>query len=142
MRSRSATAARGPRATKDVFRLSPSGETRFRKLLADTLADVQASDAALETALVLLGQLSRSEARALLKRRLKAIADAQARLQRLWGDVRGKQGAGSFASSHHVARLKAERRFVEDAIGRLDDARWSSDWTENDGAISEPTRKR
>lgn len=141
LKARSAAAKRGPSKTKSVFRLSASGEARFRKLLADTLGDVQASDAALETALVLLGQLPRGEATALLKRRLKAIADHEARLHRLWGDVRRRQGAASFASSHHVQRLKAERRFAEDAIARLNDARWSPGWSENDGTITEPSRK-
>ncbi len=141
LKARSAAAKRGPNKTKNVFRLSASGEARFRKLLAETLGDVQAGDAALETALVLLGQLPRFEAAALLKRRLKALADHEARLHRLWGDVRRRQGAASFASSHHVQRLKAERRFAEDALARLNDARWSAEWSDNDGTITEPSRK-
>lgn len=140
LKARSALAKRGPNKTKTVFRLSASGEARFLALLAATLGDVQASDAALETALVLLGQLPRGEASALLTRRLKALADHEARLQRLWGGLRRRQGAASFASSHHVQRLKAERRFAEDALARLNDARWSPDWSENDGTITEPSR--
>jgi len=141
LKARSATAKRGPRTTKHVFRLSASGEARFRALLGDTLADVQSSDAALETALVLLGQLPRAEAAALLERRRNALAGHEARLGRLWGDVRGRRGAASLAASHHVHRLKGERRFVEDAIRRLDDARWSPEWRDDDGAITEPARR-
>jgi len=140
LKARSTAAKRGPRPTKHVYSLSATGEARFRKLLADTLGDVQATDAALETALVLLGQLPRREAMTLLKRRLKAIVDHEARLQRLWGDVRARRGAAYLAVSHHVQRLKGERRFVDDALARLDDGRWSSEWSENDGKITEPTR--
>ena len=140
LKARSAAAKRGPSRTKHVFSLSAHGESRFRTLLAETLADVQASDVALETALVLLGQLSRREAMALLELRLKALGEHEARLQRLWGGFRTRRGAAYLAASHHVQRLKGERRFVDDAIRRLEDQRWSREWTENDGAISEPSR--
>lgn len=136
-----APAKRGPSKVKHVFALSAAGEARFRKLLGDTLGDVQSTDPALETALVLLGQLPRREAKALLKRRLKALADHEARLQRLWGDMTSRRGAAYFASTHHLHRLTAERRFAEDAIRRLDDAGWSAHWREDDGTITEPSRR-
>ncbi len=141
LRARSAAAKRGPRATKPVFRLSPRGDARFRTLLAETLADVQTGDAALETAMVLLGQLPRAEAIVLLERRLKAIAEHEARLRRLWGDLRGRRGAAALASSHHTSRLKAERRFAEDAVRRLTNPRWSPEWRDDDGAVSEASRR-
>jgi len=141
LRFRSGATQRGPRRTKHVFRLSATGEARFRKLLAETLSDVQASDAALETALVLLGQLPRVEASALLKSRIKALADHEARLHRLWGDVKRRRGAAFLAVSHHVGRLKSERRFVEDAIARLNDPAWSPEWREDDVAVTEASRR-
>ncbi len=137
LRRRAARARRGPRETKDVYRLSPAGEAQFRALLAQTIADVQAGDAALETALVLLGQLPRSHAAKLLTARLQALIDHDRRVERLWGDVRERRGAAFLAASHNAHRLKAERRFVQEAISRLNDTAWSSQWRADDGAVTD-----
>ena len=140
LRRRSAAAKRGPRESKDVFRLSAAGEEHFKELLAQTLSDVQAGDVAIETALVLLGQLPRAQAAKLLTGRLSALAEHEGRVERLWGGTRDRRGAAYLAAAHHAARLKAERRFAADALKRLNDPGWCSEWRQDDGAITEPSR--
>jgi DNA-binding PadR family transcriptional regulator len=124
---------RGPRESKFVYRLSSAGESRFRELLMRVIVDVQSSDAALEAAFVLLGQIRRDEALTLMQERLLAIEGQERRLKRLFGDARGRGGAGYFAAAHAYHRMRSEHRFVEDALARLRDRRWEPQWVANDG---------
>ena len=66
-------AKRGPRETKAMYGLTGSGEARFHELLRHVLLDEQATEPALETALVLLGQLSRVEAKNLMTERADVV---------------------------------------------------------------------
>lgn len=138
---RDAAAARGPSATKSVYRLSAAGERRFRALLRDVIADLQSSDTALEIAYVLLGQFPRDEARAILEERHEAIAVHERRLKRLLGDVAQRGGAAYIGQSHALHRAQAERRFLNDAMALLANPRWEPGWVTDDGPISDPHRK-
>ncbi len=133
---RSAAARRGPRESKAVYHLSAAGEARFRELLRSVIADVQSSDAALETALVLLGQLPRDEALSLVLDRMREIEEQERRLKRLFGEARGRGGAGYFAAAHAYHRMRSEHRFIEDAVRRLQDRSWEPKWVSDDGPIS------
>jgi DNA-binding PadR family transcriptional regulator len=136
-----AKSKRGPQTTKTVFRLSAAGERRFHALLRFVLADVQADDPTLEIALVLLGQISRNQARALLADRSKLIRDQEKRLERIVGDVKKRMGAGYLAMLHTFARVRAEGKYLRDAIALLDNQKWNADWISDDGAIEDPARK-
>jgi DNA-binding PadR family transcriptional regulator len=136
-----AAAKRGPRDTKTVYRLSAAGEERFRTLLRQVLLDEQAADAALETALVLLGQLRRDEALALLTERAGVIATHERRLSRLLGDLKTRGGAAYIGQSHTVHRLRSERRFLADTIALLQDAKWEPEWILDDGPIVDSSRR-
>lgn len=136
-----ARSKRGAHETKDVFRLSAAGEARFRELLRDVILDIQASDSALEIALVLLGQLPRREAAQLLQTRADELAQFGRRFKRLWGEAETRPGAGYFAAAHAAGRLESEQRFIRDAAKRLRDPRWNPEWVLDDGAVVDPSRK-
>jgi DNA-binding PadR family transcriptional regulator len=138
---RQAASARGPRESRRIYRLSKSGETRFRALLRAVIVDPQSSDPALETALVLLGQLSRDEAVALMAERTAQVEGYERRMLRLFGDARRRGASAYFAASHAVHRVRSERRFLKDAQALLLDPKWQPDWVLDDGGISDPSRK-
>jgi DNA-binding PadR family transcriptional regulator len=139
---RRATAARrGPRESKFVYRLSAGGDARFREVLARVITDVQSSDAALETAFVLLGQLRRDEALSLMRERMREIEGHERRLKRLFGEARERGGAGYFAAAHAYHRAGSERRFLQDAMRRLADQKWEPQWIADDGPITDLSRK-
>jgi DNA-binding PadR family transcriptional regulator len=125
---RSTATQRGPRESKAVYRLSQAGEARFHETLARVMTDPQSSDAELETAFVLLGQLGRDEALSLVLRRMREIEEQERRLKRLFGDARGRGGAGYFAAAHAYERMRAEHRFVEHAVRLLQDPKWEPEW--------------
>lgn len=137
---RTAAARRGPRESKTVYRLSSAGDARFRDLLRRVIADVQSSDTALETAFVLLGQLPRSEALALMLDRMREIEGHERRLKRIFGDASRRGGAGYFAAAHAYHRARSEHRFLEDAVRRLRDRAWQPQWVRDDGPISSESR--
>jgi len=132
---RTTAARRGPRESKTVYRLAAAGEARFRELLQRVIADVQATDAALETAFVLLGQVRRDEALELLLERSREIEGQERRLKRLFGEAR-REGAGYFAAAHAYDRVRSERRFLTDAVARLRDPKWEPAWVLDDGPIA------
>jgi DNA-binding PadR family transcriptional regulator len=134
-------AKRGPRDSKTVFRLSALGERHFHRLLTGLIADVQTDDPTLEIAYVLLGQLPRHEALALLLERAKSVAEQERRLVRIVGDVDGREGAGYIAMSHTRERLVSERRFLAASAALLKDPKWNPDWVMDDGPIRDPARK-
>jgi DNA-binding PadR family transcriptional regulator len=136
-----AAAKRGPQKTKALYRLSAAGEHRFGDLLRDVLLDVQTEDPALETALVLLGQLKRDVAAELLAQRARNIAAHERRLSRLLGDLRRRAGSAYLSASHNVHRLRSERRYLSDTIDLLRDPRWEPEWVLDDGPIVDPARK-
>jgi DNA-binding PadR family transcriptional regulator len=133
---RAAKAARGPNPTKSVYRLSSAGEERFQALLEATLLDTQADDAALEMAYVLLGQLPRPRALALMTRRRDAVTQLERRLARLLADTAAGGGAGYLGASHAFSRSRAEQRFLGEAIALLENPKWAPAWQENDGPVS------
>jgi DNA-binding PadR family transcriptional regulator len=138
---RRAAALRGPHASRSIFRLSAAGEARFRELLRSVITDPQASDPALETALVLLGQLRREEAAALVAERVAEIEAYERRMLRLFGDARRRGGSAYFAASHAVHRMQSERRFLRDAQALLRDPKWQPEWVLDDGNVTDPARK-
>jgi DNA-binding PadR family transcriptional regulator len=133
---RNTAARRGPRESKAVYRLSSSGESRFRELLERVMTDVQSSDTELETAFVLLGQLPRDEALTLMLSRIREIESQERRLKRLFGDARGRGGAGYFAAAHAYHRMRSEHRFLEEALALLRDPKWEPQWVSDDGPTS------
>jgi DNA-binding PadR family transcriptional regulator len=138
---RQAAAARGPRESRWIYRLSKAGETRFRELLRAVIVDPQSSDPALETALVLLGQLRRDEAVALVAERTAQVEAYERRMIRLFGDARRRGASAYFAASHAVHRVRSERRFLKDAQTLLLDPKWQPDWMLDDGCVTDPSRK-
>ena len=85
-----APARRGPRERKWIYRLTPAGEARFQEVLKAIVTDVQSSDVALETALVLLGQVPRRQALQLGIDRASNVERYEGRMKRLYeGDGRG-----------------------------------------------------
>jgi DNA-binding PadR family transcriptional regulator len=138
---RDAAAARGPSATKAVYRLSAAGERHFHALLRSVIVDLQSSDTALEIAYVLLGQFPRDEALRLLDERREAIATHERRLKRLLGDVAKRGGAAYIGQSHALHRAQAERKFLHDAMTLLANPRWEPAWVTDDGPISDPDRR-
>jgi DNA-binding PadR family transcriptional regulator len=138
---RRAAAERGPSETRWIYRLSKAGEARFRELLRAVVVDPQSSDPALETALVLLGQLRRDEAVELIAERTAQVEAYERRMLRLFGDARRRGASAYFAASHAVHRVRSERRFLKDAQTLLLDAKWQPDWVLDDGSVTDPTRK-
>lgn len=134
-------AKRGPQKTKVLYRLSSAGEQRFHELLRGVMLDVQADDPALETALVLLGQLPRAEAIEILLEREKQIAAHERRLSRLWGDPGRRAGSAYFSAAHALERLRGERRYLKDTIALLRDPQWAPEWSGDDGPIVDPARQ-
>ena len=126
--SRSSKAARGPAASKLVYRLTAKGEQRFHELLRSVMLDPDANESALEIALVLLGELSRREATRLLEERKRELAAYERRLKRLFGDMTGRSGPAVLANSHAVHRVKNELRFLHDTLLLLNNSRWHSEW--------------
>jgi DNA-binding PadR family transcriptional regulator len=135
LESQSAQTQRGPQESKDIFALSPAGETRFKELLRSVLRDAQAGDPALEIALVLLGQLERDVALTLLAERRNALEEHGRRVRRLLGDVQERGGSAYLSACHQFARLKSEDAFLREAMALLRDKKWSPHWQSNDGAI-------
>lgn len=138
---RHAESRRGPRKSKTIYRLTPSGERRFIELLHGVLIDVQSDDPTLETALVLLGQLPRDRATELLEERATNVAAHERRLSRLLGDMSDRAGSAYLSASHTLARLRGERRYLSDMIGLLRNPRWEPDWVLNDGPVVDRSRK-
>jgi DNA-binding PadR family transcriptional regulator len=136
-----AESRRGPRKSKAIYRLTPTGERRFIELLRAVLIDVQSEDPALETALVLLGQLPRDRATELLEERATNIAAHERRLSRLLGDMRDRAGSAYLSASHTLHRLRGERRYLSDTIALLHNPRWEPDWVLNDGPVVDRSRK-
>jgi hypothetical protein len=109
--------------------------------LRTVILDVQAEHPALETALVLLGQLRRDQAVELLGERAANIAAHEGRLSRLLGGMRERAGAAYLSASHTVHRLRGERRYLSDTIDLLRDPHWEPEWVLNDGPIMDSSRK-
>ena len=139
---RSVPAQRGPQATKAVYRMAAPGERRFHELLRATLLDVQAPDAALEIAYVLLGQLPRDKSLELVRARHEAVQAHERRLRRLYGDVVKRGGAAYLSANHAFNRVRAEQRFLSESIELLRDGKWSPAWTSDDGPIDADRRLR
>jgi DNA-binding PadR family transcriptional regulator len=140
LRRRAAT-RRGPRENQWIYRLSSAGQARFRDLLGAVIADPQSSDPALETALVLLGQLRREEAIGLMRERGAQIEAYERRMIRLFGDARRRGASAYFAASHAVHRMRSERRFLKDAEALLRDPKWQPEWVLDDGRVTDASRK-
>jgi DNA-binding PadR family transcriptional regulator len=138
---RRAVTRRGPRESQWVYRVSRAGQARFHDLLRDVIADPQSSDPALETALVLLGQLRREEAIVLMRERGIQIEAYERRMIRLFGDARRRGASAYFAASHAVHRMRSERRFLKDAEALLCDPKWQPDWVLDDGSVTDASRK-
>jgi len=136
-----APARRGPHQTRTLYRLTPDGERRFGELLRAVILDVQAEHPALETALVLLGQLRRDEAAKLLAERAESVAAHERRLSRLLGDMRDRAGSAYLSASHTLHRLRGERRYLSDTIELLENPKWEPAWVLNDGPVVDASRK-
>ncbi len=86
------------------------------------ILDVQSSDVALETALVLLGQISRDAALQLVLDRAADVDRYERRMKRVYGgDGRESGGAGAFTRLRIVHRLAGERRYLNEIAGLLRD---------------------
>jgi len=126
--SKTSQSERGPKPFKSVFRLSAAGERRFHELLDRIVTDVQSPDPAVESALVLLAQLPREQARRMIGERLQAVRDQEKRLSRLFGSDSGRSGGGHLALAHTAARLRGEQQFLRESLALFDNRRWHPDW--------------
>lgn len=125
---REAKALRGPSATKSILQLSAKGEARFQDLLAAALCDAQAADATLEVAIVLLGELPREDAIALLMKRRDELTHYERRVKRLFGDMNARSAPGFMAGTHALHRLQSEQTFIREMLQLLRNPRWRPDW--------------
>ncbi len=141
LESEDATSRRGPRKTKALYRLTLEGERRFDELLRSVILDVQAEHPALETGLVLLGQLQRDNAIELLAERARNVAEQERRLSRLLGDMRDRAGSAYLSATHTFHRLRGERRYLSDTIELLKDPTWEPEWILDDGPIVDAKRR-
>lgn len=123
-------AARGPSETKRQLRISAQGEAHFLALLHKIILDPQAPDSSLEVAFVLLGQLPRSEAIALLEQRRDVLASYERRVRRLFGDPKSRSGPGELARTHALGRLASEQACVRDLLRLLRRREWHSEWAD------------
>jgi DNA-binding PadR family transcriptional regulator len=130
---RQGAARRGPREQKWLYAPTPGGERRFRELLRAIMTDVQASDVSLETALVLLGQLSREEALELVTIRAGEVERQERRLKRIYGDEHGVGRGGAFTRLRIVHRMQGERRYLEEITRLLRDPKWEPNWLTGNG---------
>ena len=131
---------RGPRDKKWIYTLAPAGEARFRELLRNVMMDVQSSDVALETAVVLLGQLSRDEALQLVEGRAEEVQRYERRLTRIYGPAE-RSGAGALSRLRVMHRLRGERRYLDEVAALLRDRKWEPEWVLDDGPIGASSRK-
>ena len=92
------------------------------------MTDVQASDVALETALVLLGQLPREEALELVTARAGEVERQERRLKRIYGEEHGVGRGGAFTRLRIVHRMQSERRYLNEIARLLRDPKWEPDW--------------
>ncbi len=136
---KAAKSERGPQDSKSVYCLSAAGEKRFHGLLLCILSDVQAPDPAIEIAYVLLAQLPRERARALLADRLKAVTDQEKRLGRLFGEAEDRNGGGHLALLHTSSGLQDEQRFLREAMKLLQNKRWHPEWSFDANPIAKPS---
>jgi DNA-binding PadR family transcriptional regulator len=130
---RPGAARRGPREQKWLYAPTAHGERRFHELLRAILTDVQASDVALETALVLLGQLPREEALELVTARGGEVERQERRLKRIYGEERGVGRGGAFTRLRIVHRMQSERRYLNEIARLLRDPKWEPNWLAGDG---------
>ncbi len=138
--SRNTKATRGPHEMKTVYRLSAAGRARFNAALESVFEDVQASDATLEIACVLLGQLPRDRARELLARRLALVAAQEKRLARLLGKPEERSGAAQLMMMHAHERLRGEGSWLRESIALLKNAKWQPGWVSDDEATAQTRR--
>jgi DNA-binding PadR family transcriptional regulator len=113
--SKLSAATRGPRATKTEYALTTAGRRRFDALLAKTITDPQASDAAFEVGCVLLTYITPSAARMLLTKRLSALLAHEKRLGRLFGNPQTGGGA-ALALQHAKERVRSEIVFTRSQL--------------------------
>lgn len=125
---RTAKAKRGPAQSKFLYHLTRKGEERFHEILNAVVNDTEASASALEIGLVLLGQLSRSEAIRILLRRSKELAAHEQRLKRLYGNSESRSGPAKLANAHAVSRLQGESHFVREILRLVENRQWHSEW--------------
>jgi DNA-binding PadR family transcriptional regulator len=125
---RAGAARRGPREQKWLYAPTAQGERRFHELLRAIMTDVQASDAALETALVLLGQLPREEALELVTARGGEVERQERRLKRIYGEEHGVGRGGAFTRLRIVHRMQSERRYLNEIARLLRDPKWEPNW--------------
>ncbi|MFZ1016604.1 MAG: PadR family transcriptional regulator [Candidatus Cybelea sp.] len=125
---RAGAARRGPREQKWLYAPTAHGERRFHELLRAIMTDVQASDVALETALVLLGQLPREEALELVTARAGEVERQERRLKRIYGEEHGAGRGGAFTRLRIVHRMQSERRYLNEIARLLRDPKWEPDW--------------
>jgi DNA-binding PadR family transcriptional regulator len=125
---RAGAARRGPREQKWLYAPTPEGERRFHELLRAIMTDVQASDVAIETALVLLGQLPREQALELVAARALEVERQERRLKRIYGEERGAGRGGAFTRLRIVHRMQSERRHLKEIARLLRDPKWEPNW--------------
>lgn len=128
LQRRSATAKRGPSATKTVYGLSSAGEKRFLEVLERLMLDAQCPESSFEIALVLLGQLPRSRGIVMLRERDRELARQERRVRRLFGDLDARSAPGFLAGTHALQALQSERTFLREALRRVQNRRWHPEW--------------
>lgn len=117
------TAREGRRPERTVYEITPAGRDELHAWMVDLIGVPIKEYPQFEAALCLMPVLPPDEALALLRRRLKLIADSAAALTHQIEEV----GASNFPplflveSEYRLALVKAEQHFVADLIERIQD---------------------
>lgn len=109
--------ARGPRGERLIYSLTAAGKKALLGLLRQEIEDYQPLHGGIEVAAVLLSQLSKVEARSLLRKRLAAVDDSRRKLEATLGAAGREPGS---AGDHMLLLAEAERRWLERALDRLE----------------------
>lgn len=134
------TAKRGPRKTKTVYGLAPSGRRRFDSLMTAVFDDPQIPDSTFEVACVLLGQFSRDRAEIFLTQRLATLVAHEKRLERLYGKPEERSGAALLAMTHASQKVQADIVWTKAAIANLRNAKWKPEWISDDESTAQSRR--
>ena len=111
---RSESGARGPRGERLVYSLTAAGRREIAALLRQELAAYAPVHSGIEVAMVLLDELPKAEAHALLRARLERVNATTERIRLALGESGSAPGSGG---DHMLMLADAERRWLERAIG-------------------------
>jgi DNA-binding PadR family transcriptional regulator len=112
--------ARGPRGERLIYSLSALGKREIADLVRKEIEDYEPLHAGIEVAVVLLDEVPKSEALALMRKRLVAVDEATGKLRASLGAAGTLPGS---AGDHMLSLAEAERLWLVRLIEVLESAR-------------------